>query len=577
MMINRIRLYLHNAKSGCVLALLALSLTANQTFAQNETATSDAATVAAQAAQEAAQAAAAAAAAAQEAAAAAQAASVMNSQPATAEAPEPAATETAPPAIEPAPAVPEEPPVEAIPTTAMEAVPELPAEEAIAVEEEAEAAAPGMSQVTGDILWLVLAAVLVFFMQAGFAMLESGMTRAKNACNIMMKNILDFSFAALAFWAIGYAFMYGEMGNTFIGWDKGLVFLDTANNGQDNLLSAGWLFQVVFCGTAATIVGGAMAERTKFIGYVIYSIFISALIYPISGHWIWAGDGWLAAMGMRDFAGSTVVHSVGAWAGLAGAIILGARAGKFDKEGRPRPIPGHNLPMASLGCFILWFGWFGFNAGSTLAATDGLAHVAVTTLLAAAAGAAAATLTTWWKFGKPDLTMSINGCLAGLVSITAPCASVSTTSAAIIGAVGGVLVVFSALFIENKLKVDDPVGAISVHGVCGAWGTLSIGLFGSSAIDVLYWDSETAIKDGLFLGGGMDQLLVQAAGVASVFAFTFAAAYILFSALSKTVGIRVKPEDELSGLDIVEHGNEAYADFQVYADEMPEAEEPANG
>lgn len=569
---HRRRPYSILARTGCVLALLAFHFAAPTTFAQSEAVSKDPAAIAAQAAQEAAQAAAAAAAAAQEAAAAAQAASLKPKAVAAPEpvpSPKPAPAPT--PVVTPEPVAEPTPPATA-PVAASEAVADLPEVEAMAVEEEVS----NLPQVTGDILWLVLAGVLVFFMQAGFAMLESGMTRAKNACNIMMKNILDFSFAALTFWAIGYAFMYGEMGNTFIGWDKGLVFMDAATAGQDNLLSAGWLFQVVFCGTAATIVGGAMAERTKFIGYVIYSIFISALIYPISGHWIWAADGWLASMGMRDFAGSTVVHSVGAWAGLAGAIVLGARTGKFDKEGRPRPIPGHNLPMASLGCFILWFGWFGFNAGSTLAATDGLAHVAVTTLLAAAAGAAAATITTWAKFGKPDLTMSINGCLAGLVSITAPCASVSTSSAVIIGAIGGVLVVFSALFIENKLKVDDPVGAISVHGVCGAWGTLSIGLFGSSAIDVLYWDSESAIKDGLFMGGGTDQLLVQAAGVASVFAFTFAAAYILFSALSKTVGIRVKPEEELSGLDIVEHGNEAYADFQVYADDLPIDEEPTN-
>lgn len=433
-----------------------------------------------------------------------------------------------------------------------------------------------LPQMTGDILWLVIAAVLVFFMQAGFAMLESGMTRAKNACNIMMKNLLDFSFATLGFWALGYAFMYGESGNSFIGWDYSLIFLDGATLGQDNMLSAGWLFQVVFCGTAATIVGGAMAERTKFIGYVIYSLFVSILIYPISGHWIWGVGGWLADMGMRDFAGSTVVHSVGAWVGMAGAIILGARIGKYDKDGNPLPIPGHSLPYSTLGCFILWFGWFGFNAGSTLVADNGLAHVAVTTILAASAGLAAATITTWIKFKKPDLTMSINGCLAGLVSITAPCASVSTGYAVLIGGIGGVLVVFSVLFIERYMRIDDPVGAISVHGVCGAWGTLSIGLFGSSTIDALYWGEEGAIKDGLFLGGGAEQLLTQLAGVAAVFGFTFAAAYILFSALSKTVGLRVSRQEEIEGLDLSEHGNEAYADFKQYIDEDPEAEpEPA--
>lgn len=421
-----------------------------------------------------------------------------------------------------------------------------------------------LSQETADILWLVLAAVLVFFMQAGFAMLESGMTRAKNACNIMMKNLMDFAFGALAFWFIGYAFMYGAS-NGFIGWDAGLVGLNAFGDGSSNLDSAGWLFQVVFAATAATIVAGAMAERTRFIGYVLYSIAITALIYPVAGHWIWGG-GWLTEIGMRDFAGSTVVHSVGAWAGLAGAIVLGARIGKFDAEGNPRPILGHNLPLATLGCFILWFGWFGFNAGSTLAAVDGLAHVAVTTVLAAAAGIIAAAITTWVWFGKPDLSMTINGCLAGLVSITAPCASVSTGSAVIIGLVGGILVVGSAVFFEKVLKVDDPVGAVSVHGVCGAWGTLSIGLFGQSAIDALYWDKADVIQDGLFFGGGLTQFGIQLAGVASVFAFVFISAYVLFSVLSKTVGLRVSREEELQGLDIGEHGNEAYPDFPQFED-----------
>jgi len=292
---------------------------------------------------------------------------------------------------------------------------------------------------------------------------------------------------------------------------------------------------------------------------------ITALIYPIAGHWIWGG-GWLTEIGMRDFAGSTVVHSVGAWAGLAGAIVLGARIGKFDGNGKPRPILGHNLPLATLGCFILWFGWFGFNAGSTLAAVDGLAHVAVTTVLAAAAGIIAAAITTWVWFGKPDLSMTINGCLAGLVSITAPCASVSTSSAVIIGLVGGILVVASAIFFEKVLKVDDPVGAVSVHGVCGVWGTLSIGLFGQSAIDALYWNEADVIRDGLFFGGGLTQFGIQLAGVASVFAFVFISAYVLFSVLSKTVGLRVSREEELQGLDIGEHGNEAYPDFPQFED-----------
>lgn len=440
-----------------------------------------------------------------------------------------------------------------------------------AVIEAAEEPVAMLPQVTADILWLILAAVLVFFMQAGFAMVESGLTRAKNACNIMMKNMLDFGFGAIAFLAVGYSLMYGS-GSGFIGWSADYFFMEAAIVSPENisgasLEAAGWVFQVVFAATAATIASGAMAERTKFAGYVVYSVIITGLLYPITGHWIWSGDGWLGGMGMRDFAGSTVVHSVGAWAGLAGAIILGARSGKYDKEGRPLPIPGHNLPMATLGGFILFFGWFGFNAGSTLAAVDGLAYVAMTTLLAAAAGTIGAATTTWIKFGKPDLSMTINGCLAGLVSITAPCASVSPLSAVAIGLIGGVVVVFSVLFIERNLKIDDPVGAVSVHGVCGAWGTLSVGLFGSAAIDTAIWGADGAIRNGLFYGGGLAQFGIQFAGVAAVFGFTFIAGYVMFSAINKTIGLRVSVEEELEGLDIGEHGNEAYADFQQYADE----------
>jgi ammonium transporter, Amt family len=435
-----------------------------------------------------------------------------------------------------------------------------------AQEEGAEAIAY-LPQAAGDVLWLVIAGLLVFFMQAGFAMVEAGLTRAKNASNIMMKNLMDFSLGALVYWAIGYALMYGGSGNGFIGWDPSLLFLDGATMGSDNATSAGWFFQVVFAATAATIVSGAMAERTKFVAYCFYSIMISAFLYPTTGHWIWGG-GWLGNMGMRDFAGSTVVHSVGAWAALAGAILIGARKGKFTKEGKVNAIPGHNMPLAALGVFILWFGWYGFNPGSTLMAIEGVAHVAVTTTLAAAAAAVAAMMTTWIWFKKPDLSMSLNGALAGLVGITAPCASVSTGSAVIIGLVAGVLVVFSCFFIEHVLKVDDPVGAISVHGVCGAWGTLSIGLFGSKAIDVLYWDSETCIQDGLFYGGGFHQLWVQFVGVASVFAFTFTCAFILFFILKKTIGLRVSAEEEFKGLDISEHGIESYPNFSMEADRM---------
>lgn len=419
-----------------------------------------------------------------------------------------------------------------------------------------------LPQSTADIMWLVLTGVLVFFMQAGFAMVESGMTRAKNACNIMMKNLMDFCIGALAFWAIGYALMYGENGNSIIGWDKSLLLLGNATAGQDNALSAGWLFQVVFAATAATIVSGAMAERTKFIGYCVYSLLISALLYPTTGHWIWGG-GWLGNMGMRDFAGSTVVHSVGAWAALAGVIIIGPRRGKFGKDGKVHPIPGHNLPMAALGVFILWFGWYGFNPGSTLAAVDGLAHVAVTTTLGACAGALGAMLTSWVRAGKPDPSMTLNGTLAGLVAITAPCASVTTGGAVVIGLIAGILVYLSCVILETKFKIDDPVGAVSVHGVCGAWGTLSIGLFGSRAVDLPYWGEDTAISDGLFYGGGFHQLWVQFVGVAAVFVTVMVVAFIVFLIIKHTVGLRVSEEEEISGLDITEHGMEAYPNFTV--------------
>lgn len=422
----------------------------------------------------------------------------------------------------------------------------------------AEQAAPALPQSTADILWLTIAAILVFLMQAGFAMLESGLTRAKNAVNIMTKNFLDFSFGALLFWAIGYAFMYGENGNGFIGWDTNMLFMEVADKGADNATSAAWFFQIVFAATAATIVSGAMSERTKLVGYVAYSVLITAFLYPITGHWIWGSNGWLSSIGMRDFAGSTVVHSVGAWAALAGTIMVGPRLGKYTKDGIAKAIPGHNLPMATLGTFILWFGWYGFNAGSTLATVDGIAHVAVTTTLSAAAGGVAAIMLTWFLHGKPDLSMGINGCLAGLVGITAGCASVSGKSAVLIGLIAGILVYASCLFIERKLKIDDPVGAISVHGVCGVWGTLAIGLFGERAIDILYWDDKTAIHDGLFFGGGAAQLGYQALGVAAVFGFAFTVALGIFALIKATIGLRVSREEELEGLDIGEHGASAY-------------------
>lgn len=436
------------------------------------------------------------------------------------------------------------------------------AQEAVAETPEPVAYLP---QEVADIIWLCLAAFLVFFMQAGFALVETGLTRSKNSVNIMMKNILDFSFGALLFWAIGYAIMYASGDSNFLGFDPSLSFLNSANSPTDNAgyaTSAAWLFQVVFAATAATIVSGAMAERTKLSSYIIYSIILTSLVYPISGHWIWGG-GWLADMGIRDFAGSTVVHSVGGWAALAGAILVGPRLGKYGKDGSVNVISPHNMPLATLGVFILWFGWYGFNPGSTLLAIGGVAHVAVTTTLAAAAGAIAAMILSWIKFKKPDLSMSLNGALAGLVGITAPCASVSTTSAVLIGLIAGILVVYSILFFERKLKIDDPVGAISVHGICGAWGTLAIGLFGQQAIDIHYWDESSTIKDGLFFGGGFEQLGIQAIGVGAVFVFVFTAMLIIFFLVKKFFGLRVSDEEQLQGLDIGEHGNVAYGDFVI--------------
>lgn len=423
--------------------------------------------------------------------------------------------------------------------------------------------APSLPQDVANIIWLCLTGFLVFFMQAGFALVESGMTRAKNSANIMMKNLLDFCFGAVLFWAVGYAIMYSSGDSNIFGFDTSLAFLGTANAPTDMAgysTSAAWLFQVVFAATAATIVSGAMAERTKLISYIVYSCVISAIIYPVSGHWIWGG-GWLSDMGMRDFAGSTVVHSVGGWAALAGAMLVGPRLGKYNADGTANEIKGHSLPLASLGVFILWFGWYGFNPGSTLTAIGGVSHVAVTTTLAAATGAIGAMLTTWFISKKPDLPMTLNGALAGLVGITAPCASVSTGSAALIGLIAGILVYFSCIFFERKLKIDDPVGAVSVHGICGAWGTLAVGLFGQRSIDIQYWAEDTAISDGLFFGGGFHQLGVQAAGVLAVFAFVFAAMLIIFFIIKAIIGLRVSDAEQIEGLDIGEHGNISYGGF----------------
>jgi Amt family ammonium transporter len=389
-----------------------------------------------------------------------------------------------------------------------------------------------------DILWVLIAGILVFWMQAGFALVEAGFTRAKNVGNIIMKNFMDFSLGSLIFWIIGYGIMYGSKGAFFGAFD---IFYDVEGD-YHNLF-----FQTVFAATAATIVSGAMAERTKFSTYLIFSIVITAVIYPISGHWVW-GNGWLSTMEtpFHDFAGSTVVHSVGGWAALAGAWTIGPRLGKYN--GTSNAIPGHNMVLGALGVFILWMGWFGFNPGSQLAISgdnaNAVAGIFITTNLAAAAGATVTMLVTWMRYGKPDLSMTLNGALAGLVAITAGCDVVSPEGSAIIGALAGALVVFSVEFIDKKLKVDDPVGAISVHGVCGAFGTLMVGLL--------------AVDGGLFYGGGMALLTSQAIGVAAIGAWAFGLGLILFQVLKATVGLRVSEQEEREGLDIHEHGQSSY-------------------
>jgi len=426
-------------------------------------------------------------------------------------------------------------------------------------EEAAEKAPEFLSVMNGNTVWTLLAGVLVMFMQAGFAMVETGLTRAKNAGNILMKNMFDFACGSIAFFLFGYALMFGTDIGGFIGFSNfGLSEATTAN--PDGLWAyTYWFFQCVFAATAVTIVSGAIAERTKFVSYLFLSFIVTALIYPISGHWIWGG-GWLSKLEapMIDFAGSTVVHSVGGWIALAGALLMGPRLGKYTPDGVSRAILGHNLPLVALGVFILWFGWFGFNPGSTTAATGNIGLIAVTTNLAACASALAAMAATWLRYGKPDVSMSLNGVLAGLVAITAGCANVSPMGAIIIGLGAGVLVVMSVEFIDKVLKIDDPVGAISVHGVCGAFGTLMVGLLASPDFGGVA---------GLFYGGGLTQFITQAIGVGSVFLWAFGTGLISFLLLKITIGIRVSEEEELKGLDITEHGSEAYSGFQIFITE----------
>jgi Amt family ammonium transporter len=400
-------------------------------------------------------------------------------------------------------------------------------------------------QTHANYLWTLVAAALVFFMQAGFAMVETGFTRAKNAINILMKNLMDFSVGSIVYWAVGFGIMFGTTTTGWFGTDG--FFLSDFTPDGDPWVLAFWMFQVVFAATAATIVSGAMAERTKFVSYLIYSAIVSTVIYPVFGSWAWGGlyhgGGWLEGLGFIDFAGSTVVHSVGGWAALAGAIVLGPRIGKYGPDGKPRAIMGHNMPLAALGVFILWLGWFGFNPGSTTTADKSIAMIFVNTNLAAAAGACTALITSWIKFGKPEVGMTLNGALAGLVAITAGCANVSPASSVIIGAIAGVLVVISVLFID-KIKIDDPVGAVSVHGVNGAWGTLAAGIFN--------------------MGGTTAAIIgVQLIGIAACFVYTFGIAFIMFKIIAATIGLRVSPEEETEGLDVIEHGGSAYPDFET--------------
>ncbi len=415
-----------------------------------------------------------------------------------------------------------------------------------------------------NIVWTVVAAVLVFFMQAGFALVESGFTRAKNAVNILMKNLMDFSIGTISFFILGFGLMFGATNGFFGTTNFGLSGIDLVNDGS-NWKFTFLIFQTVFAATAATIVSGAMAERTRFKSYMVYTVFITAFIYPIFGSWAWGGlldgggwleapkGGFLAGMGLPgflDFAGSTVVHSIGGWLALAGAIVLGPRIGKYAPDGTSKAIIGHNIPLAALGVFILWFGWFGFNPGSTTTGDGSIGYIAVTTNLSAAAGAIMAMFTSWILFKKPDISMSLNGALAGLVAITAPCDGVSPWGAIIIGAIGGVIVVLSVIFIDKKLKIDDPVGAVSVHGVVGAWGTIAAGLFN--------------LKSGLFYGHGFAQLGTQIIGVLAAFAWAFGLGLVLFLAVKYSIGLRVSREDEVKGLDITEHGMEAYDSFQIF-------------
>ena len=416
----------------------------------------------------------------------------------------------------------------------------------------------GTADAAIDYVWILVCAFLVMFMQPGFAMVGAGFTRAKNAGNFMTKNLMDFVIGSLVFFFVGYAIMMGGDWHGLWGTEGWLMLGDYYD--VDKYLSMFWM--LVFCATAATIVAGAVAERLKFKAYLVYSVVVCAVIYPIHGHWVWGG-GWLSTLplgvGAVDFAGSGAVHAVGGFVALAGAIVLGPRFGRYDKNGKPQAIPGHSVTLAALGVFILWFGWFGFNPGSTFDAHHlRIAIIAVNTNLAAAAGGLSALLASRWKTGKWDIGMLLNGILAGLVAVTAPCAWVEGWAAIVIGLIGGVLMYASVKFLEAK-KVDDPVGAVSVHGTCGLLGLLSVGFFADGTYG--NYSIEAPYVTGLFYGGGGEQLLAQLISVAVVVTWAFGTGYLTFKLMDKAFGIRVSPEEELQGLDIQEHGTPAYPDF----------------
>ncbi|HEY5890040.1 MAG TPA: ammonium transporter [Acidimicrobiia bacterium] len=410
------------------------------------------------------------------------------------------------------------------------------------------------SQFILDNLWVFIAGVLVFFMQAGFALVEAGLTRGKNVANIMMKNLMDMSAGVLAFAIVGFGIAFGgaELLGGWLGFGVGIAGVeDTVADGL--LPSTFFFFQAAFAATAATIVSGAMAERTKFKSYFVYSFFITALIYPIVVRWTWGG-GWLSQLEIpfSDFAGSTIVHATGGWAAMMGAIVLGARIGKYGKDGKPRAIPGHSIPFVVLGAMILFIGWFGFNPGSELVADEFVPQIALKTLLAACAGSVAAMLLNWRLDGKPDVSIAANGLLAGLVAVTAPVGSIETWASVVIGGIGGLIVVLSVRLFD-RLRIDDPVGAISVHAVVGTFGTLSIAFF--ARYDDAFLGRENA---GLFYGGGLDQFWTQLLFVVVHFVFVTVTAGALFLALKRTIGLRVSREEELAGLDVMEHGSPGY-------------------